>query len=540
MHRLAPTLSGPSNPGVEDSSNTVLLPEALVLRWNHASLRVRCPYCLRSHSHGYGHVDDEEGTDQTQPGWKLRGTTRRRHGDCLSGGEYIFTFPPTYSSDDVDYGWMFDRDNFEFVAMTQQGPVPIPINELRDGRTLLPQHQQREQMTSVSDDSDSTTSETDELIAATGTLNITSDKSGKASEAPSTKDSQAIFDELCESKDYRLDLYFSHCIWKDIDQLRILFSKYPDDRFIDCTDEEGNTGVILAAVEEGGLGTLRWLQDHGGDIDQSNHYGRTPLMEAALWGRLETVQYLTSRVANLVARDGSSMRAVDLATDTARNRNERLYRAGKVYREPADAVRQREQIKAVLDRLTRPAVVSSGPALQRRAFFSRNLDGTLELYRPQVLLSPPGGQGGQYKAFATLDRGPSYPYINAMSGYTHAGWPNVLDNTVWTDVAEKLRAMLRLPPDRRAACHVEPQLLGFLVHHHSIQYLEDTGANSKLKGLASVKPDYTLNPIITVSKQDLCGQCLEFFELFKTRFSNCNVVFHCVGDSASAVLQERR
>lgn len=68
------------------------------------------------------------------------------------------------------------------------------------------------------------------------------------------------------------------------------------------------------------------------------------------------------------------------------------------------------------------------------------------IYQPQLLLEIPNGLHGPQlqKAFATLDRGPNYPYVNAMSGYTHPDHANVLDNQTWTDKAVRLRAMLNL------------------------------------------------------------------------------------------------
>src|SRR6202012_2927537 len=117
------------------------------------------------------------------------------------------------------------------------------------------------------------------------------------------------------------------------------------------------------------------------------------------------------------------------------------------------------------------------------------------------------------KAFATLDRGPHYPYINVMSGYSHPGWPNILDNDVWTARAERLRAILDLPADISAASHVEPQLLAYLVYHHSILNLFED--EDKYLEFFGAMPAYILRPIITVSKARFCHKCAEFFDRFK-------------------------
>ena len=141
------------------------------------------------------------------------------------------------------------------------------------------------------------------------------------------------------------------------------------------------------------------------------------------------------------------------------------------------------------------------------------------------------------KAFATLDRGSNYPYINAMSGYSHPGWPNVLDNEVWTDKAEDLRKSFGLPEDKTAASHVEPQLLAYLLDRHSLfSMFED---ESDCRDFESAKPAYALQPNITVNKPEFCAECFEFFDCFKARFPGSGVVFHFIGDSLAAPLRVR-
>lgn len=163
-----------------------------------------------------------------------------------------------------------------------------------------------------------------------------------------------MLEELWASSEYRQDVYHSACVRRDIHQLRQLFERYPEDNFIAHTDQKGDLGVLFAATEENGLETLKWLQSRGGAVDQANHYGRTPLMEASLWGRLEIVQYLTSQQVNIEARDGNGMTALELAADLTRNVDERRLRASIVYRESGDASTQRRSIQAHLERLSFP------------------------------------------------------------------------------------------------------------------------------------------------------------------------------------------
>lgn len=87
-----------------------------------------------------------------------------------------------------------------------------------------------------------------------------------------------------------------------------------------------------------------------------------------------------------------------------------------------------------------------------------------------------------------------------MSGYSHPGWPNVLDNSFWTDKAEELRALLVLLENRQAAFHGEPQLLAYLLNRHS---LYDPANSGERRELLSVMPTYSLRPVITVVSASL-------------------------------------
>jgi hypothetical protein len=48
------------------------------------------------------------------------------------------------------------------------------------------------------------------------------------------------------------------------------------------------------------------------------------------------------------------------------------------------------------------------------------------------------GPGEEIKAFARLDRGPRYPVISAMSGYSLGHRVDVLNNEIWTGKAQDL------------------------------------------------------------------------------------------------------
>ncbi len=87
-------------------------------------------------------------------------------------------------------------------------------------------------------------------------------------------------------------------------------------------------------------------------------------------------------------------------------------------------------------------VLPEDPSRRGPSFFRRLEDGSLALYRPNTILQVP--VENPYKAFAELDRGPNHPLVRAMSGYTYADWPDVLDNYLWARRADHLRIYLEL------------------------------------------------------------------------------------------------
>ncbi|KAK1091510.1 hypothetical protein LTR48_006164 [Friedmanniomyces endolithicus] len=360
--------------------NTLELPKALVLTWDSRTLRVKCPYCLYSHGHGFSGLLQGETVDRTQEGWRLRLCGNWRRSDCVNadiGGEYTFLLPDTNDAAAQGYGWEVHQARVGFVAVNNHGVVDIPLQDYLDGRTLLPQYLEQQQATF---DLDDTESETSSLADVTNGLNLGSNAGEGSPIRASEKTTEEIIEELYLDPAYRQNMYIFYCCQRRVLELQSLCHQYPNDQLIGHVDEKGNTGALLAATEESGLETLRWLQRHGDSISQANHYGRTPLMEAALWGRSDTVQYLTRQGIDLGVQDGNGMRAIDLAEHTGRNAKERRLRS-VLYRESPDASMRREQIKNLLERLSprsTPSSLSIASTAQRRAFFDRKTDGTIE------------------------------------------------------------------------------------------------------------------------------------------------------------------
>ena len=135
-------------------------------------------------------------------------------------------------------------------------------------------------------------------------------------------------------------------------------------------------------------------------------------MEAALWGRLETVIYLTGNGADVQVHDANGMDALELAANSERNTGERVSRASSIYREHPNANHQRVGIEHHLKSLSNHFQMHSpNPSERGLSYFQRTADGNFALHRPHSLLIVPDGY--PEKAFAELDRGKKLPIDNS-------------------------------------------------------------------------------------------------------------------------------
>lgn len=78
---------------------------AFVREWDTSTVRVRCPFCLRTHSHGLGTIDFEQDDSLVA----LRKRRRAPHCGHISD-DYHMCFPFESAAQDYGYSWYIDKE----------------------------------------------------------------------------------------------------------------------------------------------------------------------------------------------------------------------------------------------------------------------------------------------------------------------------------------------------------------------------------------------------------------------------------------------
>ncbi|KAL4982951.1 DYW family of nucleic acid deaminases-domain-containing protein [Aspergillus falconensis] len=185
---------------------------------------------------------------------------------------------------------------------------------------------------------------------------------------------------------------------------------------------------------------LKTSPDNGAEVNASNQNGRTALMEAALWGRLETVEILLSRGADKSLRDRKKKRAVDLALPNRQNRKERHIITGGAWGDPSQEPIYKEDIARILEEnQSRSGADSHQQAFEPDGnFFRRSPDDLSIAY--YAMPSPP------------------FPPITSMSGWAHDQGRYLADRVMkLSDLGQ---------PGRFYASHAEKQLIAYFIDRH--------------------------------------------------------------------------
>ncbi|KAG9254330.1 uncharacterized protein F5Z01DRAFT_102498 [Emericellopsis atlantica] len=361
------------------STNSFPIPKIDVLHWNARNVYVECPYCEEIHRHG---VED--------PG--------RRASNCFPGGQYEFIFPIDKSSKLV--GYEIDKRRACFVnASLQRGQ--------RDGELYSLERDECE------------------LADLFHTMKI----SGREPNSDPVLNLEKVSREMetitlpggntFEQK--RIRSAVSECVHGNLPAIsQYLNTSVEANLFLHGKNETGNmnTTLIMAAAEKSHE-MVSLLLRNGADVNAINNDGRSALMEAALWGRMESVKALLNSNADKGLRDRQGRCAMDLAQAARKNEKERYGRSPIA---AAKSVPERDR-----DRRHIVILLGDSNAEKRHGFTSPlsrserdnygfrkpksemaiTLCGPIRSYRvPRIT-----------KTAAVLDRGDQFTRISATSGW---------------------------------------------------------------------------------------------------------------------------
>ncbi|KAF2802854.1 uncharacterized protein BDZ99DRAFT_400850 [Mytilinidion resinicola] len=279
-------------------TNLFPCPKIDVLHWNACHVYVKCPYCEEIHQHGVG-----------LPG--------RRASHCYPGGQYKFKFPIDESNKLV--GYEIDKERACFVNICLQAGQ---------------------------EDEDLHSSEKDEceladLFRSTMKISATEPMSGLVLNLRTdSRELETIPLTGGDTfKQKRILFAISECILGNLHTIsRYLSTSAETKLFLHGKSEAGETTLIMAAAEKSHEMVSLLLQ-HGADANTINNNGRSALMEAALWGRIESVKALLNANADKRLQDHKGRCAMDLAQPTRKNEKERYRRSSRA---AAESVPERD------------------------------------------------------------------------------------------------------------------------------------------------------------------------------------------------------
>ena len=331
-------------------------------------------------------------------------------------------------------------------------------------------------------------------------------------------------------------------LFGDVDYVREYLDSSPEkDLFIHGVDKDGKTALRLAARKKYPAIVILLLE-RGADPNHRTKEGRTPLMEGALWGRYQNVDHLLKNGANKHLIDNDGLKAIDLATQSDRNEEERYWRSGaedQVYEEiPYIANQARRMIVSILkDDVDDESPLAANAPVDNRCIIKRSLV-KITLYAPVAEYEIPT----PFKTIARLERGGRYSSISAMSGWSHGETTTLISGGYWTTEVIRIAKIIghALDPDDNKdkgtpslyhACHAEKQLVAYFISKHV--FLEpETRAPKE----AVARPDTcyrepvqskeggTLHelaakaPLVSLKKASIhvsspsCGDCLRFIQ----------------------------
>lgn len=257
------------------------------------------------------------------------------------------------------------------------------------------------------------------------------------------------------------------------------------------------------------------LLQRGADPNAVALNGITPLMEAALWGRLSNVQLLLRHGAAKKPTcfdDGEEMDALQFAKPSPGNARRRYNRSGRGHQFYKENTFERDRDRQVIALLLgEDGDSATGVSTSPDMFSFIQGPTNSEVLTMVASFNIPRKQ----KCIGVLHRGDKYGTIAAMSGWIHS--PNSTLNVqiggrAWTHEVRKLchHTGHTLPPNRYDqgnpgnfyACHAEKQLAAYFISRHVFPW--------DVEELSSVAPPVRLTHATIMISQPICFDCEEF------------------------------
>jgi hypothetical protein len=188
-----------------------------------------------------------------------------------------------------------------------------------------------------------------------------------------------------------------------LDEIAVLLEMYKDDPFVSRRDKHGVNCTALAAME-GHSEMIRFLHSKGRELNNIDRRGRTPLMEAALWGRLTVVNCLLELGVDPSAKDRKGCGAYHYTR--ASGRMTRLRRNFKLHRESSEDESNRRIIGVILQAFESVVAAETASAASYKPgglclTTESDLGIQIGYYELKTIYDVPSG----YKTVARLDRG---------------------------------------------------------------------------------------------------------------------------------------
>ncbi|KAK8134785.1 hypothetical protein PG984_006797 [Apiospora sp. TS-2023a] len=452
--------------------------------WDSSSVYVRCPECEKIHCHGF------EGDYNVK---------HHRSSHCAQTRYTYYEIQFPFSCEEGKVNYEIDKPRALFVAGGEDPSEYFARWEDDQLPSLIPDFSTRPKWT----DATELDHVSEETIGIPG--GFTSKRIDKTISAIATGKVDFVRQYLDTSTDADILLHGVEAF-----ENPEVPNNSGDDE--DDTEEDGSlreddveiTGVTalhLAACEQSSE-VVKLLLERGADPNVIDRRGRTPLAEAAFWGRRENVELLLKHGADKDMQcylcSGRVGKAIEFAKPLDENKEERFRRAGGEHQLYKEDTFQRDRNRKAIVRLLQDEGAEGLDQSNRNtvgfAFTNSPLD------EHMLTLVAYFDIPNEWKTIGVMYRGSQFPTVAAMSGWSHpAGHEHNVQiaGRTWTDEVLRLCQIIghELPThdyDQKVlgqyhACHAEKQLVAYFVHKHIFLRQETyTGATSALEALANL------------------------------------------------------